>query len=77
MSSASVMSAVTAPATAPATAPVEAPVADGTASSGFSRMVPPGRNATGSTPQARANAPYSPLGSTTQARRPNTASRHR
>ena len=40
-------------------------------------MAPPGRSATGRTPQAAARSPYSPLGSTTQARRPNTASRQR
>ena len=49
----------------------------GPGSSGFNRMAPPGRSATGRTPHASARSPYSPLGSTTQARRPNTAWRHR
>ena len=44
---------------------------------GFSLMAPPGRRATGRTPQAAARSPYSPLGSTTQARRPKTAWRQR
>ena len=49
----------------------------GPGSSGLSRMAPPGRNATGRMPQASARSAYSPLGSTTQARRPKTAWRQR
>ena len=46
-------------------------------SSGLSRTGPPGAGPPGVTPQSSASAPYSPFGSTTQARRPNTAWRHR
>ena len=58
-----------------ASGPVPSP--SGPGSSGFNRMAPPGRSATGRTPHASARSPYSPLGSTTQARRPKTACRQR